>query len=294
MPYGPKPWANWRSLWVGPDACPPVYVTEKWDGTTMQATSSHVFKRLDLWGGKRRSADASQRYDLRLLAWRGQDTDGIWRGLDFIDADTRVREALERYLPALEALDDGLCTYFEVVHTGINATFRQLPGFADIRVFDFSRAERTDAGTSSGEPKGRFLPFDETVMLAKRFGLPLVGWERRDILSAENVWAELCAARGRHYTTAAASLEGFVVREAGDGTRIAKARVEHLLPDAVCLDASATALAAPLESTGYSALAAAPSQDLEHFLSIGLNVVRNGHQTLGQPYLLHGSVKGFC
>merc|ERR1711959_826538 len=37
------------------------------------------------------------------------------------------------------------------------------------------------------------------------------------------------AAKSRQYQTAAAPLEGFVIREAGGGHRIAKARVEHLL-----------------------------------------------------------------
>merc|ERR1712070_796170 len=119
--------------------------TEKWDGTTMQATSRHIFKRLDLWG-KRKNADPSQRYDLRLVGWRAED--GRWRGLDFIDADSRLHQAITPYLHQLEKLDDGLCVYFEVVHTDINVTFKHLPGFADIRVFDFSRSP--SSSSSSG------------------------------------------------------------------------------------------------------------------------------------------------
>lgn len=286
--YEPPPRLNAAQCGFGEgsDPCPSVYVTEKWDGTTMQATSSHIFKRLDLWGGKRKSADPSQRYDLKLIAWRGEDTGGAWRGLDFIDADIRVKEALERHLPSLDALDEGLCTYFEVVHTDINSTFKHLPGFADIRVFDFSRAERSEAGNSSAtQPSGRFLPFEETIAIATRVGLPIVGWEKHDRLDAEKVWLELHAARRRNYATAAAPLEGYVVREAGEGTRIAKARVEHLLPGEPGEETSAVA-AAPRRGDHL----AASSHDMEHFLSIGLNTVRSDHGALASPYLLHWPV----
>eukprot|EP00913_Durusdinium_trenchii_P023101 g21687.t1 len=112
------------------------------------------------------------------------------------------------HLSKLASLDEGLCVYFEAVHTDINANFKHLPGFADIRVFDFSR--------SGSHGVGRFLPFDETIELAKRFDLPL------------ELWADLEKASKRHYATAPAMLEGFVVREAGAGGRIAKARVEQL------------------------------------------------------------------
>lgn len=86
-------------------------------------------------------------------------------------------------------------------------------------VFDFSRS----AGGS-----GKFLPFSETIELAKRYDLPLVGYDYREKLCPEEIWSDLSAAQTRHYATAAALLEGFVVREAGPGGRIAKARVEQL------------------------------------------------------------------
>jgi len=207
----------------GLDPHPAVYLTEKWDGTTMQATSSHIFKRLDLWG-KRKNADPSQRYDLRLVAWRGED--GLWHGLDFADGDAQSRQALSPYLQQIAKLDDGLCVYFEVLHTDINTTFKHLPGFASIRIFDFSQAP-----SPSSTANGRFLPFEETIRLADRFSLPLVGWERHERLDVALIWQHLAlAAQGRHYIDVAAQLEGFVVREAGMGERIAKARVEHMLP----------------------------------------------------------------
>lgn len=182
----------------------------------MQATAKHIFKRIDRQG-KKRGTDPSQRYALRLLAWREEEQ---WCGLDFIGAEKHVFEALKPYLAKIAALEDGLCVYFEAVHTDINANFKHLPGFADIRVFDFSRT----AGDG-----GKFLPFSETIELAQRYELPLVGYDYREKLCPEEIWSDLSLARSRHYATAAALLEGFVVREAGEGGRIAKARVEQLL-----------------------------------------------------------------
>lgn len=206
----------------GTDPQPPVYVTEKWDGTTMQATSTHIFKRIDLRGGRgRTSLSVADRYDLRLLAWRGEDTAGQWRGLDFVEADKLVAEAVTRYLPCFAALDDGICVYFEVVHTDINATFKGVPGFADIRVFDSSSKEGKDGGS--------FLPFETTIDVASRARLPLVGWRLMEQLDPNLMWCELEQAAHKCYDTVQAPLEGYVIREGGGGGRIAKARVEHIL-----------------------------------------------------------------
>lgn len=224
--YEPPPRLNAEQTGFGEgaDPHPAVYVTEKWDGTTMQATSTHIFKRLDL-RGKKKKADPSERYDLRLVAWRAED--GTWLGLDFADADSRVSQALSPYLSKLAALEDGLCVYFEVVHTDINAAFKHLPGFADIRVFDFSRAPA--CSPQKAPPSSGFLPFEETIRLAGQYSIPIVGWERYARADADTLWRELDnAAQGRHYVTVAAQIEGFVVREAGVGGRIAKARVEQV------------------------------------------------------------------
>merc|ERR1712187_443661 len=90
--YEPPPRLNLEQtgFGAGADPCPAVYLTEKWDGTTMQATSNGIYKRLDLFG-KNKPKDPAQRYTVRLVAWRDSD---VWHGLDFIDADVRFQEAL--------------------------------------------------------------------------------------------------------------------------------------------------------------------------------------------------------
>eukprot|EP00928_Gymnodinium_smaydae_P016945 TRINITY_DN16436_c0_g2_i1.p1 TRINITY_DN16436_c0_g2~~TRINITY_DN16436_c0_g2_i1.p1 ORF type:complete len:426 (-),score=83.47 TRINITY_DN16436_c0_g2_i1:167-1444(-) len=236
--YEPPPRLNDAQTSFGAGECPhpPVYITEKWDGTTMQATSRGIFQRLDVWGSRKQGKDPAGRYSLRLIAWR-EDSSTVWRGLDFIGADVRYEEALRAHLPAIAALPEDVCVYFELVHTNVNTTFKGLPGFAGIRVFDMARhvGSRIDTGAASDDKAWEFLPFEETIELAGRFNLPIVGWKRCERLVVQEVWADLQAAASQHYTTAAAPLEGFVIREAAegsrplpDGGRIAKARVEVL------------------------------------------------------------------
>jgi len=247
----------------GHEPNPAVYITEKWDGTTMQATSRGIFQRLDSWGKRKEGKDPSDRYDVRLLAWREEDAGATssqsrWEGLDFLDSDARHAEALKPYLHLFETLDEGLCVYFELLHTNINTTFKCLPSFSGIRVFDLSCSDR-------------FLPFEETIDLAERIGLPLVGWEYRERLDADKLWAELAGAASRQYTTAAAPLEGFVIREAGRGERVAKARVEELLRGA----RTQVVAEPPLAATALLAQSCHFDTDgVDYLIRIGLPVMR--------------------
>lgn len=277
---------------VGDNPHPPVYITEKWDGTTMQATSTHIFKRTDLWG-KRRDGNASQRYGLRLLAWR-EDPAGGWQGLDFIDSDSRLAEALSLHLDRLASLEPGLCVYFEAVHTDINVNFKHMPGFADIRVFDFSRANSDADG-------GRFLPFEETIRLAALYDLPMVGWARTDQLDCQDVWQQLVCARAesRPYATAAATIEGFVVRQAGSGGRIAKARLEHLVPqkplEASADDSKARSKAGLSPESSSAAASGKMLGHSEHMTRASLQAIglipQSSDDTADRPILLRSRVQ---
>eukprot|EP00971_Amphidinium_carterae_P021226 419023-Amphidinium_carterae.1 len=69
-----------------------------------------------------------------------------------------------------DALEDGVCVFFECVHTHIQARYRQLEGLADIRIFDFARC-----GENGQWDSASFVPFEETIQLAEQYRLPLVG-----------------------------------------------------------------------------------------------------------------------
>mmetsp|Transcript_62717 Transcript_62717/g.149622 ORF Transcript_62717/g.149622 Transcript_62717/m.149622 type:complete len:420 (-) Transcript_62717:56-1315(-) len=289
--YEPPARLNAEQTGLGPEECPPLYLTEKWDGTTMQATNSAVFRRLDLATKRKGEAqDASQRYTLRLVAWR-EPSSGRWNGLDHLEADTYVAEALRPYLHHFEAMEPDLCVYFECVHTFIQARYRHLDGLADIRVFDFARC-----GEDGSWQSGRFLPFDETVALAERHNLPIVGFERHVGASAESLWKELEAAKSKEYKTAKAPLEGYVVREAS-GAGVAKARVEHLRDAASASSTSGeqgklAAASSPAASKQKAASTPPPpkakhmdSLDMVHLQHLGLQLYRGPEACPAQSIL---------
>jgi len=185
----------------------PMVLTEKWDGTTYEATSRGIYQRLD-HGQK---AAPEDRYELTLRAWREGDS---WEGLEFVDP--KVVMALRPHLDVIAKLEDGLCVYFEICHRNINVSFRCLEeNWCALRVFDFS----DDTG---------FLPYDRVRELMNKYDLPCVGtvatvgpgWTQ------EQLWEELRKTKTMGYQglPPGPSLEGLVLRS---GHAIAKARVEY-------------------------------------------------------------------
>lgn len=190
----------------------PVFLTEKWDGSTFQATSRAIFQRLD--NGQRDSTNSSpNRYELTLRAWR-EDQDGEWQGLDFLDA--KVEMALRPYLDAITQLEDGLCVYFEICHRNINVSYKCFEeNWCALRVFDFSH----ETG---------FLPYEKVQELMAKYDLPTVGTIAKlgPGWTPEQLWEFLRQAKNMGYQglPPGPPLEGFVVRS---GHAIAKARVEY-------------------------------------------------------------------
>jgi hypothetical protein len=181
-----------------------VYLTEKWDGTTAQATNAGVYKRLDLLkkGDPRKAtASESERYMLEKLDL--EHNKNRW-----------IREAVQEYTSVFQSLPDGVCVYFEAIGTSIGGRFKHLDEFHDIRVFDFARDDK-------------YLSFDDTVALATEYSLPLVHYDELTDLTVAGVIEQL-SRTSRSYTDIDAELEGFVVRDITDRGRVAKIRVEDL------------------------------------------------------------------
>ncbi len=141
------------------DLSSPLFFTQKWDGSTMQATNSAVFRRIDRKGSdrvkggdrvkgsdrtksrssKQESDDgrdhdpasaedefARSRYDLVLLAW-WDESGGAWTGVrDADQTQTVYAECVEGWLDRFRAIPAGMCVYFEAVHSGINARYKHL------------------------------------------------------------------------------------------------------------------------------------------------------------------------
>jgi len=164
-----------------------VVLTEKWDGTTVQATNKGIFKRKDRFGlgdPRKHAATEEERYDIERVDLEHPQNRHI---------ATSVRVYLERF----NAMEPDLCVYFEAVGSNIQARFTHLPEFADIRVFDFARS-------------GRFLPWSETTSLAKKYDLPIVA-ATESMLDLDKV-LEVLQARPCYAGGIPAQLEGFVVR----------------------------------------------------------------------------------
>jgi len=192
--------------WVGK----PVIVTEKWDGTTVQATRHGIFKRQDNFrhGSKaKRGAPVPDRYRLDLL-----DID--------MEDNVHIKRAVEPHLATFASLSDGLCVYFEAIGPAMGGgpTITNRTGYM-ILVFDFSM-------------DGQFLPWTEIERLAVAHSLPLVSSWRLDAFEPLPVYQKL--ANTECYTSppagyASEPFEGFVIRDPDDANRIAKARKDTIV-----------------------------------------------------------------
>ncbi|KAJ4459958.1 hypothetical protein PAPYR_4032 [Paratrimastix pyriformis] len=178
-----------------------VLLTEKWDGTTVQATNRGFFKRLDTFGAgdpEKHEADEEQRY--RLVPIDLEDA-----------ANAHIRRGAARYEEVFRRMEDGLCCYFEACADNIGARFSHL-NWADIRVFDFAM-------------NGEYLPFEDAIMKCEELDLPLVAYVDAT-LNIPDVVHRL--EQGLEYTDVHAPLEGYVIRDTTEQGRIAKIRVNDL------------------------------------------------------------------
>jgi hypothetical protein len=172
-----------------------VILTEKYDGTTVQATKYGVFKRKDKFqvGDLRKHdvVDESERYDVERIDLENGCKHGI---------NLYIKQAVLPYLEIFKQFDkeendngvDGggeLCCYFEAYGTNIQSRFNpkknqlendnnemsnnnnnnndnyndkdEVKVWHDIKVFDFSR-------------NGKYLNWSSCQKLAKKYNLPLV------------------------------------------------------------------------------------------------------------------------
>ena len=179
-----------------------VYLTEKMDGTTMQATNDGIYKRFE------RTKKSKK--------WHEQSEDMRYR-LERIDLSNRshkyIARAIDRYLPLFKNIPNGTCIYFEAIDPSIGTRFQNLEGFDSIYVFDSTR-------------DGDFVPFGQTVELCQTLGLPCVAYSKM-ILSLSSI-IETLSRSSLHYTAISnASLEGYVVRSINTSDS-AKIRVDDI------------------------------------------------------------------
>ena len=198
-----------------------IIATEKWDGTTMQATREGLFKRRDMIArGDPRKFNAGERERYTLIEVNIHHS-----------SHSHLRGAVAKYLDVFARLPPGVTVYFEAVGPRIQARYRDC--FANgvtglIRVFDSSK-------------DGVFLPFGETVKLAESLGLPMVHafeFSAPPAPRSENDLIELILKTKREAVSYSAApelnslveLEGYVFRCTKDSSKVAKLRVCDLEP----------------------------------------------------------------
>ena len=179
-----------------------VYLTEKMDGTTMQATKDGVYKRFERTQKSKKWYALSEEERYRL------------ERIDLSNRSNRyIAQAIDRYFPILSNIPDGVCIYFEAIDPSIGTRFPDLEGFDSIYVFDSAR-------------NGDFVPFGETVELCQTLRLPCVAYSRINISLSRII--ESLSQTNLYYTTVSnALLEGYVVRSINTSAA-AKIRVDDI------------------------------------------------------------------
>ncbi len=88
-------------------------------------------------------------------------------------------------------------------------------------MFDISQEKSSDAGAVH-----EYIPFNKTVLLCEKWGLPCVAYRHEPNLQLKAILNEL--SQRPRYKDVEGELEGYVIRDFS-GSRIAKIRVEDLL-----------------------------------------------------------------
>lgn len=188
------------------DLSKPILVTEKVDGSTMQARNGKPFKRYDNFkAGDSRKHGASEEERYRLEACSREKPHERY----YLDAFDVYADAFLRVAPHL-------WVYFEAIGPKIGARYRGLGEGPTIRVFDVSDA-------------GAFLPFGETDAIAHRAGLPVVATHTLTFGDVAGLISLLSEAQSRDAALPTHDLEGWVLRQwNGEREIVAKIRKADL------------------------------------------------------------------
>lgn len=182
------------------DLMQPILVTEKVDGSTMQALGGEPFKRYDRFKARdprKHTATEEERYELRPCSRANP-------------AERWYLDAFDAHAEAFSRVPSDVCIYFEAMGERIGARYPRLE--PTVRVFDASR-------------DGAWLPFVDTVQLATLTGLPLVAHETRVFMTLNNLLLALACADSYDDDLPEHRLEGWVLRQ---GDLVAKIRKADL------------------------------------------------------------------
>lgn len=178
----------------------PVLITDKIDGTTVQASATGIFKRRDLFktGDPRKfTATEQERYTLAKLELDAPENKHIAR-------------AVSKYLDVFREIYPVIMVYFEAFGNKIQARYKGLT--PDIRVFDVALRDK-------------FQLFEFTRRFCVGWGLPVVGGYYDRLSGVSDIISRLENATHSDEALKPYELEGFVLRQ---GNQIAKIRKTDL------------------------------------------------------------------
>lgn len=194
-------------LRVSLDLEEPVLITEKVDGTTMQAIRGEPWKRFDLFkrgDPRKRLVSEAERYELRFC--QPEDPSVKWY-LKSFEAHREAFDEFGRQYP-------DIWIYFEALGANIGARYKGLA--PTVRIFDVGA-------------DGSFLPFFKTVGLVREFQLPAVAYRWEVFGTLENLLEVLARYISMDPKLPPHELEGWVLRSEVNGNEVvAKIRVRDL------------------------------------------------------------------
>ena len=177
-----------------------ILITDKIDGTTVQADASGVYKRRDLFktGDPRKfTATEQERYILAKL-----DLDA--------PENKHIARAVSKYLGIFKKLPPVIMIYFEAFGNKIQARYKGLT--PDIRVFGLTINDD-------------FQLFEYIKRFCAERGLPVVGGYYAHLSGVSDIISRLESATHNEDALKPYELEGFVLRQ---GSQIAKIRKSDL------------------------------------------------------------------
>ncbi len=179
-------------------------ITDKIDGTTVQADNRAIYQRRDKFksGDPRKfSASEAERYFLVELNKNGSENKWIF-------------EAVEPFQSKMKQMLDDLVVYFECFGSKIQDRYRAF-GHHSIRIFDFALHDD-------------YLPFEETLQKCTSFNLPNVGYDLRHFDDIFELLASFKNAEHIDPELKPFILEGWVIRQGDQIAKIRKADLRKL------------------------------------------------------------------
>jgi hypothetical protein len=202
-----------------------ILLTDKIDGTTVQANNKGVYKRIDNFkkgDPKKHSATEEERYKLELITF--------FNDLTYKPEWKYIIDAISPYIETFRKIPDNITVYFEVFGEKIGTRYNGLSNIIrkahDIRIFDITIDDKY-------APFGKNVRYLSTIEFCEKYDLPHVDFQiiltrliRLDVLEGIN-WLLDWLKSDKHTDPKLESfeLEGWVIRQ---GNEIAKIRRNDL------------------------------------------------------------------